>query len=386
MKLSTLTPQRGLFLLIPISLGFAFWAGLRSTISFLPEPERAPNSVPSLSRDGRPREVFWEGNAGERLLGFLDLLDSCRSRDDFRHAIEVIESRADKSEQNRYLAELFAAWLRQDPRAALAEVRRVESLRHDIIRVGESFRNWAVAHPDSAALLVSEALDGRQHDPSSPAPFLDGVDPPEFLLSIISGMGESSPLLAAKTLQPSLTRGVGTAGLEVLLQDWYPQDSRAAQDWAAALTERETRQVALAAVATKAGQDDEVAQALGWAQALPTPEDQQVALAALTSQWSQRRSGDAFAWTSALADETLRLSLMPNVLRNYALLKPGEAADWLNNYQPSLAIDASIVAYVQAIENVNPQAAILSAEAITNSELRAKTLARIPSPPALAPN
>lgn len=316
----------------------------------------------------------------------LSLLDSCHSRDDFRKAIEVIESRADKSEQNRYLAELFAAWLRQDPRAALAEVRRVESLRHDIIRVGESFRNWAVANPDSAALLVGETLDGRQHDPASQAPFLDGVDPPEFLLSIISGMGESSPLLAAKTLQPSLTEGVGTAGLEVLLQDWYPKDSRSAQEWAAALAESEPRQAALAAVATKAGQEDAVAQALGWAQALPSAEDQQVALAALTSQWSQRRSADAFAWTSALADEALRLSLMPNVLRNYALLKPREAADWLNDYEPSLAIDASIIAYVQAIENVNPQAAALSAEAITDSELRAKTLARIPSTSVLAPN
>lgn len=41
MKLNTLTQRGGLFLLIAFSLGLAFWAGLRSTISFLPEQEKA---------------------------------------------------------------------------------------------------------------------------------------------------------------------------------------------------------------------------------------------------------------------------------------------------------------------------------------------------------
>jgi hypothetical protein len=100
--------------------------------------------------------------------------------------------------------------------------------------------------------------------------------------------------------------------------------------------------------------------------------DRQEALEAITGQWSQRHSADAFAWTRDLPDEDLKLSLMPAVLRQFAIVDPGAAADWLNLYEASPAMDASIAAYARAIQHVNPEAALGSAAAITDAALREK--------------
>lgn len=314
------------------------------------------------------------------MLEWMGLLESCRSHEEFIGAIEAIESTADKSEKNRFLAAVFAQWLETDPLAAIAEVRRVESLRHDTGRVAQAFSQWAEAHPAAAADLITLVLDGRQNDPTASPAFLDGIDLPVFLLSIVSGLGRSDPRLAADALSRSAASPVRTAGIEVLLQDWYPADPGAVQRWAAIITDPDFRNIVVAAAATKAGQQDSTESGIAWAMALADPADRRIALEKLTEQWSQRHAAAAFAWSSGLTDEDLKLSLMPVVMRQFAILDPGAAADWLNEHEASPSMNASVAAYATAIRFVNPAAAHASAEAITDPELRKSVQKRIARP------
>lgn len=359
----------------------AFWVGTQQsgeTAVTTDESQPATQTADSSAANTALLEVSLDQkNAASRTLEMLRYLNACETPEHFKSAIEYIEGSADKSEKNRYLAEAFAAWLRKDPQAALASVRRVESLRHSSGQVAESFYNWGAQGPDAAAALLATTLDGSQSDPSTKPIFLDGIDPPIFLLSLVAGLSQTDPLLAANTLSQATDSYVRTDAIEVLYQSWHPADPTTSQNWAAEVADADTRKLALSTAATKAGQLDQTESGLNWAMNLSDLEDRKVALSALTDQWSQRRSVEAFQWTSQLEEEDLKLSLMPNVLENFARLNPGAAADWLNQYEASPQMDASIAAYAKAIQHVNPQAALGSAEAITDPALRKSVIEKI---------
>lgn len=361
--------------------GIAFWAGTQqfetSTESVDGNDQENPAIQIALNWEGDPSTASDNQNAATRALEMIRYLNACETPEHFQDAIEFIESRTDKSEKNRYLAEAFAAWLRRDPQAALASVRRVESLRHNSGRVAESFYNWASTQPTAAAELLARALDGSQNDPAAKPIFLDGIDPPVFLLSTVAGLAEVDPLLTANTLSQTVDSHVRSDTFEVLYQSWHHTAPTDSLNWAANIPDETTRQLALSIAATKAGQVDATEPGLEWAMNLHNQEDRQIALSALTGQWSQRRSADAFQWTRQLEDEQLKLTLMPQVLENYARIDPGAAADWLNQYEASPEMDASIAAYAQAIQHANPEAALGSAEAITDPALREKVIQQI---------
>lgn len=315
--------------------------------------------------------------AAARTFAVLDFVGSCDSSDDFLAVIDAILAASDKTEKTRHLALLFDAWLDRDPTAAFAGVRRVELLRHHAGRVSQTFSNWASNHPLEAADLLRQSLDGRQLDPAAKPMFLDGVDPPEFLLSLVHGLGLCDPDLAATTLARAGASPVRQEAIEVLLQDWYPSHPEAARRWAASISDPQTRQAALVVTATKAGQADDPAPDLEWAMELPATHDRRAALAALTNQWGQRHAADAFAWIAALPDGDLKFALMPDVLHQFAVIDPGAAADWLNRYDAAPSMDASIAAYAKSIQFANPPAAIGSAAAITDPLARDPLILRI---------
>lgn len=315
-------------------------------------------------------------NAATRLLDLETLLASCQSEEDFQQAIESIETNTDKTEKTRFLAQAFSAWLERDPRAALAEVRRVELLRYDASRVSQAFSRWAQGSPEAAATLLSEVLDGRQMDPAAQSPFLDGVDPPDFVLSLVFGLSQSDPQLAANTLADSAASWVTRSGIEVLLQDWYPADAAAAQAWAPTVQDPATRAFAIAAVATKGGQGGPDA-ALDWASEFENVDDQQLAYTALTGAWAQRHAADAFSWAKTLPDGAVKFAVMPDVIRHLAVLDAGAAADWLNQYDAAPELDESIAAYAQGIQFMNPEAALGSAAAIVDTAKREAVVLRL---------
>ena len=362
---------------VAISLGVAFLAGKVMTGASVSE-----GALLEEGAAGRQlvRSAEWElqgrATAAERTLELLGQLDRCVSSEDFQQLLSSIETRADKSEKHRFLALLFGAWLERDPISALSEVRRVEVLRSDSSRVGAAFYQWASNDPSAAASLLARVLDGRQSDPASNPPFLDGVNPPDFLLSVVSGLASSDPRLAATTLRAAQASPVRTSGFEVLMQDWYPAQPAAAREWSGSIDDAETRALALSVVATKAGQRDDLDASLSWAMGL-SGDDQLIALESLTGQWSQRRAVDAFEWVGGLSDESLKLALMPAVIRHVTIVDPGAAADWLNQYDAAPEMDASVAAYAKAIQFVNPPAALGSAEAITDPALRESVIALI---------
>ncbi|YCM42829.1 hypothetical protein V2O64_16090 [Verrucomicrobiaceae bacterium 227] len=358
-----MTAPTKLLIVIPLTWALAYFAGSKTT----PPHTNLPKTPSSRTL----REIPRQQNAASRTLAFFDLLDSCQTPDQFRNLIEDIESTADKTEKNRLLATLFSAWLDLDPYAALSEVRHVESLRHHTARLSETFATWAAENPTTAAKLLATALNDTQPI------FLHGIDPPDYLLSLVSGLAKDNPQLAAQTLQNANSSSTRTSAIEVLLQDWYPADPTAVQSWANSIADPDTRRTAIETAATKAGQLDNPSDGISWASSLPSPAEKQLALSALTNQWSQRHSAEAFNWTSQLTDESLKLTLMPGVLKNFALIHPGPAADWLNQYEASPAIDPSIVAYAKAIQFTNPAAALESATAITDPNLRQVTIASI---------
>ncbi|MDQ8191411.1 hypothetical protein [Roseibacillus persicicus] len=310
----------------------------------------------------------------DRVLATIAKLERLRTPAEFRQALGEILSYADKTEKERLVSLLFASWLDRDPEAAFAEARRVEFLRYHAGRTSRSFSQWAETNPIAAASLLEQTLDGRQLTTDPRPPYLDGVDPPEFLLSLVNGLAQTNPRLAADTLAAAEASPVQIHALEVLMQTWFPADSEEVFAWTSSLSNPEVRSQSLAIVATKAGQLDDPSAGLSWAQNLKDSEEQTLALGNLVSQWSQRYSQDAFNWIAALSDSNLKFQLMPPALRQLTLINPGAAADWLNQYEASPQMDASIAAYVKSIQTVNPEAARGSASAITDPHLREQIL------------
>ncbi|MBK1828933.1 hypothetical protein [Haloferula rosea] len=337
---------------------------------------------PSMVRVEDGRRLVGDGPGWEastavgRTRGMLDLIDQCVDAQDFSALIARIDSKADKSERQRFLAMVFDRWLDVDPEAALSEVGQVEVLRHDSARVADTFFQWGSRDPSAAAILLSRMLDGRQLDLESRPPFLDGVDPPVFLLSVIAGLSQSDPRLAAATLQGAADSPARTSGIEVLLQDWYVAEAEEVHEWAASIDDGDSRRLAVELVATEAGQSDVPMAGVAWAMDLPADE-RQIAIKALADQWSDRNAREAFDWLAGLPDEPLKFEAMPAVLRNLTVVDPGAAADWLNQYKASPAMDASVAAYAKSIRFVNPSAALGSTESITDVELRKQVVALI---------
>ncbi|MEP4076387.1 hypothetical protein [Haloferula sp.] len=328
-------------------------------------------------RQGSDSRIWKASTATERTLELIDQLDRCETREDFQQMVREIELHADKSEKQRFLALLFGLWLDEDPVSALSEVRRVELLRRDGGRVSTAFMQWAVKDPSAAADLLKLVLDGRQSDPASAPPFLDGVDPPEFLLSAVAGIAVSDPDLAASTLVGAGDSPVRRLSVEVLLQDWYPANQEEVRKWASSIDEPTSRRLALEVTGTKAGQGDDPSESLAWAMELEDGNDRRAVLLALTGQWSQRHASDASAWVAGLPDGELKFAVMPDVVRQLTVIDPGAAADWLNQYEAAPEMDLSVAAYAKAVQYSNPDAALGSAEAITDPEFRAKVLTAI---------
>ncbi|MGJ8695202.1 MAG: hypothetical protein ACSHYF_02715 [Verrucomicrobiaceae bacterium] len=313
----------------------------------------------------------------ERTANLRETLATLQTRADVLAALDSLQFNADKSEENRLLSLFFKSWLETNPIDALAQVRRVESLRHDTARTSLVFQNWALENPDDALNLLSAILDGRQTDPSTSPPFLDGIDPPDFIASLFSGLAKADPRRTAALLEKVTPSPVLNHGLDILTQQWFATNPQQVFAWSASIAAPSLRQAALTRAATKAGQLDNPTPGITWAQSLDSPQDQQHALAALTNQWASRRARDAFAWTDSLSDESLKLTLMPAVLTSLTQVDPGASADWLNQYEASPAIDPSVAAYALGIAHVNPQAALGSAAVITDLRERNRVLGKI---------
>lgn len=331
--------------------------------------------IQTPSRENRPLINKESRTDRDRTRVLLSELDDCVTADDFRGALDQLQFQADKTEENRLLSAFFRRWLEVSPIDALSEVRRVESLRHDILRTSRVFEQWAIDRPDDASELLRKLLDGRQTEASSRPPFLDGVDPPEYVLSLFSGLAIADPQGTAKLLQEVKVSPIMANALDVLLQNWFPENSEAVFQWSSALKQSPFRQEVLSRTAQKAGQLDDVSHGLAWARTLDS-RDQGIALKSLTHQWAQRHSREAFRWVIQQPDD-LKFELAPAVISSLSKIDPGAAADWLNQFEPSSQMDPSIAAYALGISTVNLEAALGSAAAITDQEMRQRVIRRM---------
>lgn len=334
----------------------------------------------NLSREIEAREtrVSFElvRSDRERTCILQDELDGLVTAGEFRAALDRLQFQADKTEENRLLSIFFQRWLEVSPLEALAEVRRVESLRHDIVRTSRVFENWAYENPDEAWHLLKMVFDGRQNDPASQPPFLDGVDPPEYILSLVSGLAQAEPQSTAEMLTQMKESPIRFHALDVLLQGWFSKDADAVFQWVAGLDDSSLREQVIEKTAAKAGQLDRPQEGIKWAQSLKSSTERQAALGVLTQQWASRHSLEAFQWV-VQQPEDLKFQLSPPVISSLTKVKPGEAADWLNQFEGSSQIDPSVAAYAEALSSVNPTAAMDSAMAITGESFRERVLLKI---------
>jgi hypothetical protein len=303
--------------------------------------------------------------------------ENCVTAADFRAALDQLQFEADKTEENRLLSDFFQHWLEVSPIDALAEIRRIESLRHDIVRCSVVFEKWAIEQPAAALALLREVLDGRQNMASEQPPFLDGVDPPEYLLSLFSGLAKVDPQGTARLFTEAEASPIFPNALDVLLQNWFPENPAEVYQWAQSLDESPFQKEVISRAATKAGQLDDLSGGIAWAQSLATEESREIALSSLTSQWAQRHSRQAFQWVSQLPNSELKFALAPSVVAALTKIDPGAAADWLNQYEASLQMDPSIAAYALSLSSVNPAAAVGSAAAISDPAERSRITLKI---------
>lgn len=309
-----------------------------------------------------------EKSALDRTLDTLAWIERLQTRDDFKAGIATLIHESDKVEKERLLALLFEHWLDTNPTEALEEVRRVEMFRAHGQRVAFAFESWSEKYPLEASQLLQKAFLEEE------ALYLDRVDPPEFMLSLFAGLARRDPQLAGSLLTAAPESQIRKHSLDNLLQSWFGDSSAEALEWVEeiAVENQELREQAIDTAATRAGLADDLQVGIDWAQDLASPQERSLALTNITTQWSQRDVRSAFEWASALTDEATKFELMPTVIRRLSIVDPGRAADWLNEYDAGPEMDQSIVAYIQAIQHVNPEAAKGSAAAITDPELRTR--------------
>jgi len=360
------------FLWVLLALGSCYWA------YHFGKGEASQQVMESVeekrSRGGRESRELRSDR--ERTRSLRREIEHCVSAEDFRRVLDDLQFQADKTEENRLLSVFFKQWLEVSPKDALAEVRRVENLRHDLIRTAAVFETWAKDRPADALGLLKEVLDGRQNEASSRPPFLDGIDPPEYLLSIVAGLAKVEPKALGDLLQAAEVSPVMGNAMDVLFQSWYPKNAEEVFGWAKSLEEGDFREGVLSRVAAKAGQFGHPGEGIAWAQSLTNSGEQELALKSLTEQWAQRRSREAFQWVTGQADE-VKFALLPAVMKSFAKVEPGAAADWLNQFEASPQMDASVAAYALAIAAVNPTAALGTAEVITDEAERERVAGKI---------
>jgi len=314
-----------------------------------------------------------EHSALNRTLDAMTWVKGLQTREDFTAGIASLIHESDKVEKERLLALLFERWLEVSPTEALDEVRQIEMFRAHGWRVALAFENWSETHPAEASALLQKAFVEEE------SLYLDRVDPPGFMLSLFAGLARKDPHLASSLLTKAPESKIRQQSLDNLLQTWFGSSSTEALKWVEQITpdHKKLRQQAIETASTRAGLAEDPRAGIDWAQDLPSPQERSLALTNISTQWSQRDVRSAFAWASTLPDNATRFALMPTVIRRLAIIDPGQAADWLNQHDPSPKMDQSIVAYIQAIQRVNPQAAKGSAASISDPQLRAQIEAEL---------
>lgn len=374
MKPPTQLPILWLGLLLAVSWPLAFFLGKNTSA---PEkntltPTKSQNNPPSkVVNSSRPDLAI---TAAARTLSTMERIQSLQTREDFQAAIADIIKFNDKSEKEGQLALLFGHWLETNPGAALLETRRVAMLRIHGRRIALAFEDWARNNPSQAAQLLAETLAPGSTNLST-IPFRDKIDPPAFILSLFSGLAQSDPLTAANVLASAPESLIRSQSLSTLTQIWFQQNPTEAYQWAASIPDNNPtlRQEALLEVATRAGLSSQPQSGIGWADTLPNPKERTRALQEITKQWSQQSAHSAYDWASSLPDsDPAKFEVMPSVIRRLTLLDPGLAANWLNQYDPSLRMDQSVAAYIRTLKAINPTAAQGSLEGISSETLRAK--------------
>lgn len=318
-----------------------------------------------------------------RTLSTTESIQSLRTQADFQTAIADLIKFSDKTEKERYLALLFEHWLNTDPSEALHEVRQVEMLRSHGRRTALAFENWATENPIAATQLLQQAL--ASHDSNlSTLLFRDKIDPPAFILSLFSGLAHTDPQAAGNVLASTPESLIRQEFLSSLAQIWFQQNPTQAYHWVTTLPDDTSsiRSQALHEISTRAGLSPQPQSGIDWANTFSNPEERTLALKEITTQWSQKNARTAYNWASTLPDsDPAKFEVMPSVISRLTLIDPGLAADWLNQYQASPQMDASIAAYAITLRTINQTAALGSIEAITDPTLKAQIKNRIEATP-----
>ena len=309
----------------------------------------------------------------ERSLRLIERLDNCSSREDFQAELADIQRMSDKSEVSRHLSLLFDAWLREDPEGALSEVNQVESIRHNYGRVSTVFLLWAQENPENAADLIKVASTGLRSEVGEDTPFIDGIDSPAFLLSVVVGLGSQDAKSAAELVASMPKSLVKTSSFELLMQNWLPENSSEVMDWVMTLDQGETRQLTLGIIGEKLGQQKTIKEGIDWALSLENSADQQEALKPLVRQWSEHDPTAAYQWFKNVSDETTSLAVMPGMVKNMMLNHEKEIGTWFDEQTPRADLDPAVITYAITLANLEPAQALSKVGSVYDAKQREAT-------------
>lgn len=327
----------------------------------------------AAARERAIRDVSAGRSDAERSLQLLDRLNQCTTNEDFQAELAAIQMTSDKSEVARHLGLLFEAWLKIDAQGALSEVNKIQSIRHNFGRVSGVFLQWAQQNPDEAEVLLQKTLNGSQLKSGKSTPFLDGIDPPNFLLSMVVGLGSQSPERAASLLESMAASRVQTSAIEVFVQNWLPQQPQEAMNWATKIEDQGTRELAIGVVSENLGMQGMIKEGLTWALSLEDSGNRDNAAKSLAGQWAQRDPAAAYDWFAELPDEGSQLMIMPELIQNVMLDRGDEVEAWIKNQEPSADLDPSSIAYTIMLANSSPAHALSEVQIIHDPDQREAT-------------
>ncbi len=344
--------------------------GLTATTAVPTSTGTNPVDSPNVFSNATPLDDWWRSKL-DRIYSLKDLNEQTAELQRLSNDIALKEIpglldslRKDQGPlESEFRNLLFGRWVGHDPKAASAWVERTSegaARQTALNRVGMI---WAEKDRNAAADWARSLPDANDRNSA-----LTG------LAYQVSGKDPSSAALFISQLLPGQNRDELAAHVASL---WTAESSAQALEWAEGLPDDETRQRAIAAIATTLSETDPLAAGTLAVKSLPSGKVQEDAVISVVQRWAQTDPLQAAAWVAGFHEGTLRDTAVEELVKLWADKDLEQTGLWLNSLDAGQIRDTAMGAYVGALAPAFPEVAAEWVNEIRDENLRFNEIERI---------
>lgn len=321
--------------------------------------------------NGRPldehlRSILKQDDEVARMLGFLRVLETLKTSDELKSALDVITTDKNGRFRPTELSMLLQKWAQLEPKSAAEYAAKLRDWSR-FAGMDTVLRSWVKTNPEEAIAWAAENNPAQQQTNSL------GGRPEDGNWAVASLIGPLSKNNLQRAIEVAASQPVSRARgrmMDTLIGELISQRGEdGARDAVATLTDESFRAGMASQLATRLASKDP-AGAAKWAQALPAGDTRQKALTEVVGRWANqdavaagsylqqlgsapefdsarqryaqetvRKDPDgALTWAAAITDPKQRTSTMEDLVRSWMRRDQPAAQEWVAK-SPLLAED-----------------------------------------------